>query len=355
MMNSPPFQPLAPGDPLLVGGYRVLARMEASGRGWVYLATTDSGRRLAVWVVRPEALRDPVFRERFRKDMAAARRVGGRRVAPVVDFHADAPQPWVATEYVAGPSLAQVVVESGPLPARAVRILMGGIAEALRDIHAAGVVHGRLMPSSVLLAPDGPRVTGYGVAPAGSVDADILALGGVVFYAATGRQYEGDGLAECPPDVRSLLERCLADVPAERPRPEQIIASLEHGTGAPEPDWLTPEIVDRLLAHATFPGDPDPPPPVPEGEAPAADAPPDEPEHADEPPPTAETSTDAAETDAKHEDIEHPERPETPHAEEPPALDTEHADTPHAGTRADVPARAGGTPAADTPLDTGPS
>ncbi|MGK5554152.1 protein kinase domain-containing protein [Actinomadura kijaniata] len=238
MMNSPPFQPLAPGDPLLVGGYRVLARMEASGRGWVYLATTDSGRRLAVWVVRPEALRDPVFRDRFRKDMAAARRVGGRRVAPIVDFHADAPQPWVATEYVAGPSLAQVVVESGPLPPRAVRILMGGIAEALRDIHAAGVVHGRLMPSSVLLAQDGPRVTGYGVAPAGSVDADILALGGVVFYAATGRQYEGDGLAECPPDVRPLLERCLADVPAERPSPEQIIASLEHGTGAPEPDWL---------------------------------------------------------------------------------------------------------------------
>ncbi|MFC9972649.1 hypothetical protein ACFVH6_17350 [Spirillospora sp. NPDC127200] len=255
-MHDPVFQPLAPGDPLLIGGYRVLARLEDGGRGSVYLAVTDSGRRLAIWVVRPEVVREHGFEARFRSDMAAVQRVGGNRVVAVVDYHADAPRPWIASEYVPGPSLAQAVAASGPLPPRSLRILMGGIAEALRDMHAADVVHGRLVPSTVLLAQEGPRVTGYGVAPAGSPDADVLALGGVVFYAATGRQFEGTGLEECPPDLRPLIERCLAEVPADRPSPEQILTALEQEPGAADPGWLTPEIVDRLLAYTA---DPEPP------------------------------------------------------------------------------------------------
>ncbi|WP_067477112.1 protein kinase domain-containing protein [Actinomadura hibisca] len=255
-MHDPVFQPLAPGDPLLIGGYRVLARLEDGGRGSVYLAVTDSGRRLAIWVVRPDVVREHGFEVRFRRDMAAVQRVGGSRVVAVVDYHAGAPRPWIASEYVPGPSLAQVVAGSGPLPPRSLRILMGGIAEALRDMHAVDVVHGRLVPSTVLLAQEGPRVTGYGVAPAGSPDADVLALGGVVFYAATGRQFEGTGLEECPPDLRPLIERCLAEVPADRPSPEQVLTALEQEPGAADPGWLTPEIVDRLLAYTA---DPEPP------------------------------------------------------------------------------------------------
>ncbi|MGI5167460.1 protein kinase domain-containing protein [Spirillospora sp. CA-253888] len=296
-MHDPVFQPLVAGDPLLIGGYRVLARLEDGGRGSVYLAVTASGRRLAIWVVRPEVVREHGFEARFRRDMAAVQRVGGNRVVAVVDYHAGAPRPWIASEYVPGPSLAQAVAASGPLPPRSLRILMGGIAEALRDMHAADVVHGRLVPSTVLLAEEGPRVTGYGVAPAGSPDADMLALGGVVFYAATGRQFEGTGLEECPPDLRPLIERCLAEVPADRPSPEQILTALEQEPGAADPGWLTPEIVDRLLAYTADPEpphDPEPPraPEPPHDLEPAHDLEPPhelEPDGAPEPPRPADT------------------------------------------------------------------
>jgi eukaryotic-like serine/threonine-protein kinase len=159
-------QPLAEGDPPEIAGYRLQARLGGGGMGVVYLAYTALGLPVALEVLRPELGYGPAFRERFRHEVTAARRVSGQFTARVVDADPDAVMPWLVTAYVSGPSLAQAVAERGPLPAESVLWLVRGVAEALAAIHAAGVVHRDLKPSNVLLAADGPRVIDFGIAPA---------------------------------------------------------------------------------------------------------------------------------------------------------------------------------------------
>lgn len=104
-------QPLAPDEPSRIGSYRLLGRLGAGGMGRVYLARSLSGSQepVAVKVVRADIAERTEFRRRFVREVAAARRVGGPCTAAVLDADTDAAIPWVATEYVAGPTLRAVV------------------------------------------------------------------------------------------------------------------------------------------------------------------------------------------------------------------------------------------------------
>ncbi|WP_395108816.1 protein kinase [Actinomadura sp. SCN-SB] len=250
-----PFTPLGPGDPQLIGGYRTLARLGSGRLGPVYLATTQSGRRLAIKTTGPELAADKAFRRRLKSQIAAAQRVRGRFLAAVVDGHAEGTSPWLATEYVPGPSLARAVEEAGPLPVPAVRALLGAVAEALQAIHDADLVHGRLGPSNVLLAEDGPRVTDHGSAvdEAGPAQ-DVLDLGLLALFAATGQTPSGEeppGLGGCPEELREPIARCLAADPSERPELRALAADLEGDR--PGPGWLPPGVAALLPAYQ---GDP---------------------------------------------------------------------------------------------------
>src|SRR6476661_6549030 len=134
--------------------------------GQVFLGMSAGGRPIAVKVIRTELATDPDFRARFRREVAAAQKVSGLFTALVVDADLDCPVPWLATAYVAGPSLTEAVRGHGPLSARSVLALTAGLAEGLDAIHAAGVVHRDLKPSNVLLAEDGPRVIDFGISRA---------------------------------------------------------------------------------------------------------------------------------------------------------------------------------------------
>ena len=169
---------LEPDDPQSVGAYRLLSRLGAGGMGRVYLGRSPGGRLVAVKVVHAELVRRPEFRERFRREVDAARKVSGAFTAPVVDADPDASLPWLVTSYIAGPSLEQAVAEQGPFEAGAVLALAAGLAEALVSIHAAHLVHRDLKPSNVLLAEDGPRVIDFGIVR--SVDSDSVTRTGLV-------------------------------------------------------------------------------------------------------------------------------------------------------------------------------
>src|ERR1700691_4189427 len=134
-----PMDDLQPGDPGSVGGYRLLGRLGAGGMGQVYLGASPSGRRVAVKLIHPVHAGTAQFRERFAREIDAARRVGGFHTAVVVDADPRADPPWMVTAYIDGPSLQEAVGRYGPQPAEPVRALGAGLAEGLGAGHAHGL------------------------------------------------------------------------------------------------------------------------------------------------------------------------------------------------------------------------
>ncbi|MCX5215135.1 serine/threonine protein kinase [Kitasatospora sp. NBC_00240] len=295
------FQPLSADDPREVGGYRVFARLGAGGMGRVYLSYTRGGRPVAIKVVRPELAEDTEFRHRFAREVASARRIHGLYTAQVVDSGVDAAQPWLATAYVAGPSLQQVVDRFGALPERTVLLIIAGIAEALQAIHATDVVHRDLKPANVLIAADGPRVIDFGIARAADTSAltstglrigspgfmapeqvlgqpagpatDVFALGALAFYVSTGTPPFGGGpesatmyravhedpdFSRVPAGLRPLLRQCLAKDPARRPGTLQIIESARSHAAVGghlrfADDWLPHPVSTEIRRRADLP------------------------------------------------------------------------------------------------------
>jgi serine/threonine protein kinase len=291
-------KPLGPNDPQRVGQYRLISKLGAGGMGSVYLARSDRGRTVAVKLVQPELAAQPEFRQRFQQEVDAARRIGGEWTAPVLDADTQAETPWVATGYVAGPSLHEVVTSTyGVLPERTLRILANGLVHALRDIHAAGLVHRDLKPSNVLITIDGPRVIDFGIARAlnaggdgltrtgaavGSPGfmspeqcrgelvtpaSDVFCLGSVLTFAATGRTPFGEAnspmtalmlrivqgerdLSGVPESMRGFIEACLAQEPSARPTLDQLLQWSEDPSDNGEEPWLPGALVATLGRHA---------------------------------------------------------------------------------------------------------
>ncbi|MEE1767887.1 serine/threonine-protein kinase [Streptomyces sp. JV185] len=293
-------KPLTANDPARIGPYLLLGRVGAGGMGRVYLARSESGRTVAVKVVHAEHVADPQFRARFRREVDAARRVGERYTAPVLDAAPDEEYPWVATGYVPGLSLEQVVRGHGALPTESVLALADGLLRALKDIHAAGIVHRDLKPSNVMLTVEGPKVIDFGIARAveTSVDSlltstgmvigspgfmapeqirgesagpksDVFTLGCVLTYAATGTLPFGHGVSnqhavmyhivEADPDLarvrdeglRTLISRLLTKSPDERPSVEQLLAESDRVHLAPaSASWLPADVVGHLARQS---------------------------------------------------------------------------------------------------------
>ena len=288
-------KPLAADDPRVIGEYRLRAQLGAGGMGRVYLGLSPAGRAVAIKVVHPDLASDADFLRRFGQEVAAARAVSGIYTAPVVASGLNERPPWLATAFVPGPPLDQVVAENGPLPEQALWPLLAGLVEALQAIHACGVVHRDLKPANVLLATDGPRVIDFGIAratdgtsltAAGVVfgtpgymspeqaegrgagpASDVFALGCVVAYAAAGMGPFGTGTAAAilyrvvhaqpvldgvPPRLRQVIAACLAKDPAARPSLRALSGMIAGGMDATGPSAVAfwPSSVARLIgAH----------------------------------------------------------------------------------------------------------
>jgi serine/threonine protein kinase len=285
---------LEPGDPPLIGPYRLVGRIGSGGMGRVFLGLSAGGRPVAVKVIRAELAADPDFRVSFGREVAAARRVSGLFTALVVDADVDGPVPWLATAYVSGPSLAEAVTGNEPMPAESALALAAGLAEGLSAIHAASVVHCDLKPSNVLLSQDGPRVIDFGISRAAEAastsliaeglvvgspgfmspeqaageevgrPSDIFSLGAVLTFAATGQGPFGAGsgpelayrivysepdLGQLPAELRPLVARCLAKEPGERPTAGELLAELQ--AAQTTAGWLPDAAIGALASYST--------------------------------------------------------------------------------------------------------
>ncbi|MER7773482.1 serine/threonine-protein kinase [Streptomyces sp. NPDC096191] len=298
-------RPLEVDEPTAVGPYRLLGRLGSGGMGRVYLGRSAGGRTVAVKIVHPHFALDEEFRARFRREVDAARRVGGAWTAPVLDADPEARVPWVATAYAAGPSLTAAVADGGPLPVHSVRALGAGLGEALTAVHELCLVHRDVKPSNVLLTLDGPLLIDFGIARAiggtsrtesgggtasltstgvsvGSPGymspeqilgkgvtgaADVFSLGAVLAFAATGTPpFPGDSSAallykvvhEEPRldaldgDLRDLVAACLAKDPAARPAPGEVARRLapEGAARLVSGGWLPGALVERVSRSA---------------------------------------------------------------------------------------------------------
>ncbi|MEY7972211.1 serine/threonine-protein kinase, partial [Saccharomonospora xinjiangensis] len=262
-------RPLTEDDPARVGDYTLVGRLGSGAMGTVYLGRSRGGRRVAVKLVSAGLAEETTFRDRFRHEIANMRKVGSFWTAGVVDADPGAARPWVATEYIEGPTLAEHVQNRGPLPENEVRELGAALAEALVSVHQAGVIHRDLKPGNILISGDGPRVIDFGISRVLDQTAltatgvaigtpgymspeqieatdigpasDIFSLAGVLVYAATGNGPFGTGsissilyavahgqphLDDLPPTLRAVLEPCFAKNPAERPDAAQLLDTL---------------------------------------------------------------------------------------------------------------------------------
>jgi predicted Ser/Thr protein kinase len=273
---------LQPQDPRKLGDYILRYRLGEGGMGRVYLGQSRSGRLVVIKVIRRE-LADDHFRQRLEREFNAARHVGGVFIATVIAADTTGPVPWIASEYVPGPSLKDMVAERGPAPGTALAILAAGLAEGLTAIHDAGVAHRDLSSGNVLLADDGPRIIDFGIAAAAEETtltqtgwvlgtpgymspeqavntrqagqaSDIFSLGAVLAFAATGRKLfhftdpeDISDFARQPPELdgvprefRDLLLWCLQRNPENRPSAHQVLDAVNaRFPNPPDPTgWL---------------------------------------------------------------------------------------------------------------------
>ena len=266
-----------------LGGYRLIRRLGTGGAGTVWLAEDGGGTRVALKAMHPAMAASEESRQRLERETRTVNSVRSPFVAHIVDAETEASQPFVVSEYVEGPTLAEILV-SGPVPLRGVAALSYHLASTIAAVHHANIIHRDIKPSNIICSPRGPVLIDFGIAMATSdqhltstglvsgtagytapellqghgatKESDWWAWCATLLSCATGRPPFGKGdvsatmlrvlegdpdLAGLHPMVADALAGGLTPDPNDRPSPSLIVADLMSAVGwAPgELDYVT--------------------------------------------------------------------------------------------------------------------
>lgn len=262
-------QPELPPHPR-VGPYRLLQQLGEGGMGVVHLALDQSGKAVAIKVLRPHVAADPAARTRLAREVDTLSRIRHPNVAPIVDHDVSGDLPYIVTRYIAGPGLDEVVEGEGPLDGAALVQCGRGLAAALHAIHEAGVIHRDVKPGNILMFGGEPILIDFGIAHVaddvrltrtglvmgtpGYLSPEIVegaevtestdwwGWAATLGYAAQGRPPFGRGsmesiltrvvrgeadLAGVDPALTPLLEAALSPGPDDRPTDTEVLRALE--------------------------------------------------------------------------------------------------------------------------------
>ncbi|WP_346114373.1 serine/threonine-protein kinase, partial [Nonomuraea maheshkhaliensis] len=283
-----------------LGPYRMIRKIGEGGMGVAHLGLDAAGREVAIKVLHPHVAADLKARDRLFREVETMRRVRSRFVAEVIDAELAGGKPYVVTRFAPGRTLEDTVLTEGPLAAHEVVTLAQGLAQALVDIHEAGVIHRDLKPSNVMLVGGQPLVIDFGIAhlvdavrltATGMVvgtpgylapeiirashvtqAADVHSLASTVFFAATGLPPFGTGTFEsvcyntmegrsqidkAPAWLRGWLSSALQVDPTARPDARELLRTaraLDPASGAPRrPDRTQAmDTLSDLLPPVTY-------------------------------------------------------------------------------------------------------
>jgi len=325
--SEPAYLPLTPADPAYAGGYRVYARLGGGAAGQVYLggpADSEDGAGIGTGTgpgdgaasgpcagsgpragacpgrgpgpgggLTPEWVAVKVFDQSLTADADTRRRLAAGalaasvlpdpHLASVIASDTAAVRPWAVSPLVRGPSLADAIAQTGPLPPAAVGWTALGLARAIATVHRAELTHRAITPRNVLLGGHGPMLTDFGVNRAalahgpGSFAEDVFLLGCTVFYAAAARppwsdwaaepgdlgdarELDGLGdvadlaaLADLPAGLRQIVARCLDSDPQARPSADQLVRWLADVADHRPQCWLPDAVTARLRDYQELP------------------------------------------------------------------------------------------------------
>lgn len=161
---------LEPGD--IVGGYTLVSRLGTGAMGSVWRVVDGGGTSYAMKILR-DSLDDEdataqraqtTARERLRREAMALKRIKDPGVCSIVDMEIDDALAFIVTELIEGKNLREDVMQNGRYVGEDLERLASKLIDAVRAVHAAGIVHRDIKPTNVMISVTGPVLVDFGIA-----------------------------------------------------------------------------------------------------------------------------------------------------------------------------------------------